>query len=318
MLEQQEPASGFWHSIGEALTPIWNGFAALMSPVVGALNEPLAAITHAVIGLFGGFPSSVPLIVISLVSGLIAGICFKYTSYQRGLKRVADETRASMLALRLYKESLAVTLTEMGRLAKLIFLRLLYSIPPMLVMMIPFVMLLGQLAMYFQFQPLRPDQPGMTPRDYLVQVKLSESAWPTHQALVLEPPAGVRVTSGPARGLDDHSLNWNIHADKPVGLTEIAFKLDDKVIATKHLTIAAPSDELVFADPIRPGTSFLDRVLYPGEQPFGSDSPIVEIRVPHEDRINTLFGLRIPWWATFLVASILGAVLLKPFMKVQF
>ncbi len=314
----QQADSDVWDKIGAGLASVWEAFAAVMSPVVGVLNEPLAPIMSAVIGVFSGFPSSVPLIVISLVSGVLAGICFKYTSYQRGLKRVADETRASMLALRLYKESLAVTLVEMGRLAKLIFLRLLYSIPPMLVMMIPFVMLIGHLAMYYQFQPLAPITPGMTPQEYLVQVKLREAEWPAYQRMRLEAPEGVKVVTGPVRGVADLTLNWNIQAEKPLGETNLTFKLDDHDVTTKRVTFEAPSDALVFANPVRPGTGFLDRVLYPGETAFGANSPVVEIRVPRGDRINTLFGWRIPWWLTFLIVSIFGALLLKPFMKVQF
>ena len=89
-----------------------------------------------------------------IVAGIVMTMVFKRTSNQRALVRVADQTRAQMLAVRLFRDDLAVTFRCQWRLIKLIGLRLWYSLPPMLVMLVPFVLVLVQLALRYEKQPL--------------------------------------------------------------------------------------------------------------------------------------------------------------------
>ena len=70
--------------------------------------------------------------------------------------------------------------------------------------------------------------------------------------------------------------------------------------------------------PLRPGTGFVDRLLYPVERAFGGDSPVRAIEVRHPTRTTEIFGIDVPWWLTFLIVSMLFAFISKPFTKVQF
>ena len=51
--------------------------------------------------------------IISAVVGLLLLIIFKYTSNQHAIAQVREKIKANMLALRLYKDSMAVTFRSM-------------------------------------------------------------------------------------------------------------------------------------------------------------------------------------------------------------
>ncbi|MFQ5805520.1 MAG: hypothetical protein ACE5I3_03610 [Phycisphaerae bacterium] len=283
---------------------------------MNALNAVLLKVTSVVLAPFATLPSQVALIVIALVAGVLAAIAFRYTSNQTGLRRVADQVRASLLAMRLFKDDLRSVFAAQGSLFKASAVRLWYSLPPLAVLIVPFVLLLTQLAMWYEFRPLAPGDKA------LVEVRIASGAWSEYQNLQLIPPDSMDATK-PVRSVYDHSITWRISPQElPAGKEPLTlrFKLDDGDIAEKQVMVSnnGATNELLFVSPRRVGTNFWDRLLYPGEPAFASDSPIQAISINYGSRTNTLCGLAIPWWLTFFVVSILAALALKPVIKVQF
>ena len=73
---------------------------------MNALNAVLLKLTDLLLAPFMALPAQVALIVLSVVAGVLAALAFRYTSNQDALKRVADQVRASLLAMRLFKDDL--------------------------------------------------------------------------------------------------------------------------------------------------------------------------------------------------------------------
>ena len=290
---------------------------------MNALNAVLSQITRAVLAPFAGLPSQVALIVISVVAGVLAAMAFRYTSNQKALKRVADEVRASLLAMRLFRDDLRNVFAAQLGLLKASMSRLWYSLPPLVVLIVPFVFLLAQLAMWYEFRPLGAGESAV------VDVRIAPDAWERYAQLELMPVDGVEFV-GPVRsatgGEDGEricTISWDARPQRPPAGDQplaLRWKLDGTVVAEKLLTISAAPDssKLMFVNPLMAGTSFWDRLLYPGEPAFGRASPIQEIKIWYGSRTNTLCGMAIPWWLTFFVVSVLGALALKPWIKVQF
>ena len=69
---------------------------------------------------------------------------------------------------------------------------------------------------------------------------------------------------------------------------------------------------------MRPGTSFWDRLLHPGEPGFDADDPLQGITVHYTRRATPLLGFDVPWWLTFVLVSMLAAVAARPLVKVSF
>ncbi len=88
-------------------------------------------------------------------TGVLLLVVFKYTSNQRAIKRVRDDINANLLALKLFKDSAAVSLRAQGCILVGAFRLFVLAIVPMLVMAVPVTLLLGQLALWYQARPLR-------------------------------------------------------------------------------------------------------------------------------------------------------------------
>lgn len=275
------------------------------------INAILAFVIRAVCAPLADGPRLLPLLIVSLIAGALASIGFRYTSYQAGLKRVADSVRANLLAMRLFRDDLFVSLRAIGGLFLASFLRLLYSLPPLVILMLPFVLLVTHLAMWYEFAP-----PAVWQRVAL-EVRVKPDAWEAAKNAELELPAGVVLVGSPLRAQRDHTLAWTIKAVQPVEPTVLKIKIGSQTVEKAFQ--AGATTRLAAFSPVRPGDSLWRELLFPLERALPSDSPVLDIQIHGISAArNPVFGWNAPWWLTFFVVSIVGALLVKPFVKVQF
>ncbi|GMU83637.1 MAG: hypothetical protein AMXMBFR47_35070 [Planctomycetota bacterium] len=281
---------------------------------MNALNAIIASVVAAVLAPFSALPAWVGLCLVAAVSGVLAAVAFRYTSNQNALRRVADRVRASLLAMRLFSDDPRNTLRAQGSLLAASGMRLLLSLPPLLVLIVPFTLLLAHLAMYYEFRPL-PRSLSPLNEAALLEVQLHPDAWDRLSGIQPVCPDGVTLNAR-VREPAAHRIVWRITADRPVRGT-VQFPVDGMTVE-KALVIDDKSADLKFASPRRAGPGFWDRLLYPGEPAFAADSPIQSISISYPPRETPIFGLTVPWWLTFFIVSILAALAVKPFVGVQF
>lgn len=282
-----------------------NTVNAIVSPVVAAILAPFASAP-----LLG-------LVVTGFLFGVIATVCFRYCSNQAALRRVSDRTRASLLAVWLFGDDVGVGFRAQGRLLIAAAARLWHSIPPLLVMIVPFALLLTHMAMYYEFRPFTPEETVRT-RAALVSVTLAPGAAGDFASAEIDNlPAGLRVD---ARVVDveQHRLVWRIHAEQATGPAQVSLTVAPGQTIQKSICVSDSPGRLVRVSPLRPGTSFWDRLLYPAEPGFDGKTAIQEIRVAYPTRSTPVFGVNVPWWLTFLLASFVGAFAVKPLLGVHF
>lgn len=285
----------------------------MFATLLDALNAPLFALAGALMAPFERGPAWLGLVVWSALSGGLMTWAFRYTSNQRALRRVGDRIRANMLAVKLFKDELGVTFRCLLALLGNTGLKLLHSLPPMFVMLIPFVLILAHLGVWYQFRPLRVGEAAV------LELRLAPAAWNAGAAVELLPIDGVKAE--PTRPIPDperRSYSWRIRPTAP-GRHTLRFKVGSQTVE-KSVAAAERISDLMPTSVLRPGGSFTDRLLYPAERGFGSSTGIEEIRIRYIDpeRSTPIFGVNIPWWGTFLIVSILAALLVKPFVGVQF
>jgi hypothetical protein len=78
-------------------------------------------------------------LVVVQLAGLVAAIVFRFTSRQDLLRRDAELIQAQLLAMKLFRDDLGTMCGSLGRLLRYTVLRLWHSLPPTLVMVVPFV-----------------------------------------------------------------------------------------------------------------------------------------------------------------------------------
>ncbi|MBM4076329.1 MAG: hypothetical protein FJ267_11900, partial [Planctomycetes bacterium] len=78
--------------------------------VATVLNQIANMLGRLVLSPIGMMPEILGAVVVSVVTGIVLLLAFKYTSNQRSIKRVRSDIKAQLLALSLFKESIAVSL----------------------------------------------------------------------------------------------------------------------------------------------------------------------------------------------------------------
>ena len=174
---------------------------------MNAINAILTTLTDRLLSPCAAWPPILTLLLVSSVSGILMAVVFRFTSRQRALRRVVDLSRAQVLAIKLFKDDLGTLFNSLGQLLRYAGLRMWYSVPPMLVMIVPFVLLLAQLARWYERYPLSPGD------EAVLELQLAESAWPRYRNVALDAPRQIAVeTRSPLRDDEQHAMYWRIRA----------------------------------------------------------------------------------------------------------
>ncbi|KPJ65907.1 MAG: hypothetical protein AMJ43_09640 [Coxiella sp. DG_40] len=276
-----------------------------LAAIITWINVPVNALGKLLLAPVGVLPGWLSNTIISAVAGIVLLAIFKYTSNQQAIGRVRDDIKANMLALKLFKDSIKVTLQSEGRVFRGAGLLLLHSIRPMLVMIIPVSLLLSQMGLWYRFRPL------LRGEETLITMKLNDnitSPWPN---INIEPLSAFGVMTGPVRLVVKQEICWKIRA-RENGYHRIVFQVDERRIE-KELAIG---NSFMRLSAKRPGWHWADILWHPAEKPFGPDSVVQSISIDYPGRSSQFFGIPL-WLIYFFIASLVFALLFKPFLKVR-
>lgn len=244
------------------------------------------------------------LIFISIVVGILMLFIFKHTSNQDGIKTQKDYLKAHLLALRLYKDDTGLSLNAMKNLLLSNFGYLKFAVKPMFILMIPTILILIQLASWYEFRPLRVGESAILSLKLKKGVNLDE--------IQIKIPEGVVIETPPLRILQKNEIDWRIKGVKN-GEWELKFQKETQSFS-KSLFIGDGFEKLA---PYRTKGNSLAGFLYPVETTLPADSFIEEISVNYPHRELTLWGWKIDWLIVFLAVSIIAGFSMKGVFKVQ-
>lgn len=262
--------------------------AAWLNDLANALGQWLLA----PVALLPGWLSAT---VIAAVTGVLLLVAFKYTSNQRAIKRVRNDINANLLALKLFKDSAAVTLRSQGRVMLGAGRLLVLALVPMAVMAVPVILVLGQLGLWYQHRPLRVDE------DAIVTVRLNEKAGAPMPEVRLEPTDAAAMAVGPVRVPSEHEVCWSIRA-REAGYHRLAFTVNGQTVE-KELAVG---DGFMRVSAERPGWDWSEVLLHPWEQPFRPDSAVRSIAIDYPERPSWVSGSDtwvVYWFAVSMVAA---------------
>lgn len=268
---------------------------------LNALSNAVGGLLLAPLGVLPGWLSAT---IVAVVTGMGLLLVFKYTSNQRAIKRVKDDIKANLLALKLFKENPAVTLGAQGRIMAAALRLFLLALAPMLVMVVPVLLILGQLSLWYQARPLSVGE------DALLTVTLNDDSDPLPDVR-LQPTDAIEVAIGPVRLPSKREVCWKIAARTP-GEHRLMFQAGGQT-AEKQLVVG---DRLMRVSALRPGWSWSDALIYPAEPPFAADSSIRSIAVDYPTRSSWTSGAD-TWVVYWFVASMIAGFAFRGFFKVN-
>jgi uncharacterized membrane protein (DUF106 family) len=278
----------------ELLLRMLTGINAFTNALGDMLQAPVATM-----------PGWLSITVLSAAVGVLALIIFKYTSNQKAIGRVRDDIKANLLAVKLFRDNFSVAFRSQARVMAAAIKLLVYSLVPMLVIILPVCLVLAQMGSWYQARPVRPGEEQVT-----VQLKMNHRAGTLPQ-VSLDPLPGVRLLAGPVRVPSQGEVYFKL---QPVenGYHTLVFHVGDG----RYEKQLAVGEGFMRVSPRRPGANPGDVLLYPMEKPFSSGDHVGSISIAYPARESKIFGT--DWWIVyFFLASMAFALLAKPFLKVR-
>jgi hypothetical protein len=250
-------------------------------------------------------PGWVSATAIAVGTGVLMLLIFKVTSHQSAIKRTRNQIKANLLALSLFKDNVWVGLRAQGRILVYAGRLMLLAVVPMLIMTLPMVLVLGQLALWYQARPLHLGE------EAVVAVHLRSDAPIALDEVQLSASEAAQATIGPVRVPSKEMVCWNVRAAK-TGVHELVFSIDGESF-TKQLAVG---DSFMPTSLERPAWHWSDVVLHPREAPFAADSLVQSIEVAYPERDSWTSGSD-AWLVYWFAMSLVAAFAARPLLKVN-
>src|SRR5688500_11646276 len=187
----------------------------MLTQLVVWLNGIANSIGEFAFAPIGWLPGWLSATLIALVTGVVMLLAFKYTSNQAAIKRTRNGIKANLLALSLFKDSVLVGLRAQGGILLGAVRLMMLAIVPILVMLVPMSLLLGQMALWYQARPLQVGEEAVV----TVHLKEGSSAMAD---VVLVPSSAITTVVGPVRVPAKDMVCWSVVASE-AGSHPLAF-----------------------------------------------------------------------------------------------
>ena len=249
----------------------------------------------------------VGMVLISLLTSFLMLFIFRHTSNQAGIKKAKNLIKAHLLELRLFPDDMRVQYRAQGRilLANLKYIG--HNSKPMLVMIVPVLLILIQLNLWYGARSLKPGESA------ILKVKLNGDRFPSEVAVSVEPSSQIVIETPPLRIEDEAEIDWRVKA-KENGLGRLALAVGSETIIKDVVVGTKPLSRI---STLRVGRNVLDQVFNPGERPLPSGSIVRSVELKYPAARMNLFGWRIHWLVVYFVLSIIFGLAFKGVFKVE-
>ena len=270
-----------------------------------SLSNLLVALFSLIMRPFASMPLF-GMIVISVVTGVLMLIIYKYTSNQAGITRAKDRIKGNFLAIMLFSSSFAVLIKSIGSIFKWNLVYMAHNLKPLAVMIVPVLLLLVQLNFWYGYRPIKVGE------SVLVKAEIEQSINLSQTPVSMTTSGGVEIESPGVRAFSTSEVYWRIKGAQP-GEHTLTMKVGDQT-ATKCVVVGAP-DRLYRLAPLRHDGNFWDGLLYPGEKKLTGKIQAIELAYPPIEM--DVFGLQVHWIIVYFVLSIIAGLSMKGVFKVD-
>jgi hypothetical protein len=238
----------------------------------------------------------------ALVLAVPTLLVFARLSNQARLRVTKNRIKAHLLELWLFRDDVRTVLLAQVRLLGLNLKYIGATLPAMVVIAPPMVLLLGALAPWYESRPLRPGEAT------ILSVHAVDPA-----VLAGEPRLvggeGVAVETPPLRIPAGNEVDWRIRAVTPgvhtVWVEIGGQRLDKQVVASMEPARVIPS---------RSASAFWQALTGPGEAPLPAGS-VERVDVRYPAATVAVWGM--PWWLFFFVAMTVFVFALRRPLRVE-
>ena len=242
---------------------------------------------------------------VSLLTGVVLLLIFRYASNQRGIRAAKDRIISDLLEVLLYRDELAVVLRAQLRLAKDNLRYLGHALVPLIFMMPPVLALLVQVDLRYGHRPLREGERAIL----AVRLRSDDTRL---DDVSLTAPAGLEVETAGLRIPTIREVDWRLRAAAP-GRYRVQVAVGEEKLF-KEIVV---EDQGGRVSSRRVGGCLWQQFLNPGEPPLPANGPVAWVKVSYPSAHLSLFGWRLHWvWAWLILSMAFGYALKGP-LRVQ-
>ena len=243
------------------------------------------------------------LAAISLVTGVVALLVFRYTSSQQRIREVKSQIIAHLLEVWLYRDEMRVVVRAQVAVVRDNLKYLGYALVPLACMIVPMAALLVQADLRYGHRALAVGERA------IVAVKLRPGL--SLSDVSLTAPLGIEVETPAVRMPTEGEMDWRVRATAG-GSHELRLTIDGAEV-TKTLVVGEQLTRLSGAR-VEGG---VQHFLNPGEAALPAGGPAEWIKVTYPAAELNVLGRRLHWvWAWLALSMIFGYALKGP-LKVQ-
>ncbi len=276
-----------------------------MTTAVGALNAILTAVFDLLCRPLETIPPVWALTLISLGAGVLFVWVFGRVSDQPAIRARRDRIRGNLIGARLFRSDVRVVLRLQSRILWDTLGYMQRTAIPMLVLLIPVVLLLGQLNLRFAARPLQLQETAV------VKVRVRDASRLAGR-LSLEAPAGVVVETQGVRIAAAREVAWRVRATE-AGQHVLMVNAGGEAVAK---TLIAGADWTAVSR-VRTGGSPLAALLSPGEPPLPTLRTIAAVEIAYPPLELVVLGWSVHWLVAFCALSLGFGFALKGLLGVE-
>ncbi len=248
-----------------------------------------------------------PLFFISVLTGILMLLGFRYTSHQDKIRKEKEKIKAHLMEMRIFKDDLAILMSAFMNVLLYNAKYIKHLIRPMLFLILPMVFMLIHLNFWFGYRPLKMEEAA------ILSVKLSEKETDSLSNVEIEVDDGIFIETPPLRISETREVNWRIRVKEP-GVHTVKIKTSGVTFQKK---IIASEKQFKPVSPRKVVSNFWDILLNPGEKPFSKNSLVKEIAINYPSNKIGFFGWKTHWLILFFVSSIVTGFAFKGFFDVE-
>ena len=244
------------------------------------------------------------LLYISLLTALLMLWIFKRVSNQAGIQDVKNKIKAHLLGLRLYQNEPVLSLITIRELFRQNFRYFGFAFRPMLIMMLPVMIIVIQLASRYDRQSLPVGESS------IVSVFLSESTNP--DSVKIRPDDTMILETSSLYTREDHALHARIKTEQP-GCSHLSVEYQENRI---DLLVYTELDKKMLQGSRYPATD-IRTLLTPGSTPLPGHGFIRKVHVQYPSQTLILAGIRWHWLLVFFIVSLVAGYGMKGIFGVE-
>lgn len=244
------------------------------------------------------------LIVLSIFTGILMLVIFKWASNQSGIKRIKNRIKAHLLELRLYKDDVNLSFNALGSIFSNNLKYLTFALKPMIILMIPMIIIIIQIAARYEYRPLQANESVIVNARFDKNVDLRK--------VQLQTPEAIKIETPPLRIPSKQKIFWRLRA-KETGKYTLEIQLPGET-ASKDILVGERLSSLASH---RVQKSSLLTLVHTAEPSLPSNAAVKEIAIDYPHRELEILGMHIHWLVLFFALSIVGGYALKGVIGVE-